>query len=105
MGLGHPVQAWYDDGTAACCRKLARCAPTSRVIMNGTSNPWLDQRVDITLPGYKPTYVLIQSKLGGSSFGNILLGGGIGAVVDGTNGSSNRQVTSPAGSENAGNRR
>lgn len=49
-----------------------------------------DQRADITLAGYKPTYVLIQSKLGGSAFGNILLGGGIGAVVDGTNGSSNR---------------
>lgn len=54
-----------------------------------------DQRADITLPGYKPTYVLIQSKLGGSSFGNILLGGGIGAVVDGTNGSSNRLYPRP----------
>lgn len=54
-----------------------------------------DQRVDLTYPGYKPTYVLIQSKLGGSSFGNILLGGGIGAVVDGTNGSSNRLYPRP----------
>jgi len=54
-----------------------------------------DQRVDITLAGYKPTYVLIQSKLGGSAFGNILLGGGIGAVVDGTNGSSNRLYPRP----------
>lgn len=54
-----------------------------------------DQRADITLPGYKPTYVLIQSKLGGSAFGNILLGGGIGAVVDGTNGSSNRLYPRP----------
>ncbi len=32
----------------------------------------------------------IQSKLGGSAFGNILLGGGIGAVVDGSISSSNR---------------
>lgn len=54
-----------------------------------------DQRADITLAGYKPTYVLIQSKLGGSAFGNILLGGGIGAVVDGTNGSSNRLYPRP----------
>ncbi|MFK4794669.1 hypothetical protein [Sphingobium sp. ZW T5_29] len=54
-----------------------------------------DQRADITLPGYKPTYVLIQSKLGGGSFGNILLGGGIGAVVDGTNGASNRLYPRP----------
>jgi hypothetical protein len=54
-----------------------------------------DQRADFTLAGYKPTYVLIQSKLGGSSFGNILLGGGIGAVVGGTNGSSNRLYPRP----------
>lgn len=54
-----------------------------------------DQRADITLTGYKPTYVLIQSKLGGSAFGNILLGGGIGAVVDGSNGSSNRLYPRP----------
>ena len=54
-----------------------------------------DQRVDLYAEGYKPTYVLIQSKLGGASFGNILLGGGIGAVVDGTNGASNRLFPSP----------
>jgi hypothetical protein len=54
-----------------------------------------DQRVDLIADGYKPTYVLIQSKLGGASFGNILLGGGVGAVVDGTNGSSNRLYPRP----------
>jgi hypothetical protein len=54
-----------------------------------------DQRADITLAGYKPAYVLIQSKLGGSAFGNIILGGGIGAIVDGTNGSSNRLYPRP----------
>jgi hypothetical protein len=54
-----------------------------------------DLRADITLPGHKPTYVLIQSKLGGSTFGNILLGGGVGAIVDGTNGSSNRLYPRP----------
>lgn len=54
-----------------------------------------DQRVDLYYEGYKPTYVLIQSKLGGSTFGNVLLGGGIGAVVDGSNGASNRLFPRP----------
>lgn len=54
-----------------------------------------DLRADISLAGYKPTYVLIQSKLGGSAFGNILLGGGVGAIVDGGNGSSNRLYPRP----------
>ena len=54
-----------------------------------------DQRVDLYAEGYKPTYVLIQSKLGGSTFGNILAGGGIGAVVDGSNGASNRLYPRP----------
>lgn len=48
-----------------------------------------DTRVDITKDGYEPVYVLLQSKLGGSTFGNILLGGGVGAIVDGSNGASN----------------
>ena len=51
-----------------------------------------DLRVDITLAGYNPTYVLIQSKLGGAGFGNILAGGIIGGVVDGSNGASNKLV-------------
>ncbi len=54
-----------------------------------------DLRADMTLPGYKPTYVLIQSKLAGSAFGNILLGGGVGAIVDGSNGASNRLYPRP----------
>lgn len=51
-----------------------------------------DARIDITLAGYKPTYVLLQSKLGGAAFGNILAGGLIGGVVDGSNGASNKLV-------------
>ena len=54
-----------------------------------------DLRADINLAGHKPTYVLIQSKLGGSAFGNILLGGGVGAIVDGSNGASNRLYPKP----------
>jgi len=54
-----------------------------------------DVRADITMAGYKPTYILIQSKLGGASFGNLLLGGGVGAIVDGSNGASNRLYPNP----------
>ncbi|WP_169053530.1 PEGA domain-containing protein [Alteraurantiacibacter aquimixticola] len=54
-----------------------------------------DQRVDISLDGYRSEYVLVQSRLGGSTFGNAILGGGIGAVVDGTNGASNRLYPRP----------
>ena len=48
-----------------------------------------DQRVDFALEGYRPEHVYVQSRLGGSTFGNIIAGGGIGAIVDGTNGASN----------------
>jgi hypothetical protein len=107
--------------TAAVATSLGGCA----TVMNGTKTPYEtatrpsgaavkfsngsscttpcklefrrkdDLRADITLPGHKPTYVLIQSKLGGSAFGNILLGGGVGAIVDGSNGASNRLYPRP----------
>lgn len=54
-----------------------------------------DLRADITMPGYKPTYVLIQSKLGGAGFGNIIAGGIVGGIVDGSNGASNRLYPRP----------
>lgn len=107
--------------TAALATNLAGCA----TVMNGTKTPYRtetrpegatvkftngascttpcnlefrrkdDLRADLTMPGYKPTYVLIQSKLGGSAFGNIILGGGVGAIVDGSNGASNRLYPRP----------
>ncbi len=45
-------------------------------------------RVDIAKEGYEPVYVLVQSKTGAASVGNVLAGGIIGAVVDGSNGSN-----------------
>lgn len=54
-----------------------------------------DLRVDFERDGYKPEYVYVQSRLGGSTFGNILAGGGIGAVVDGSNGASNHLYPEP----------
>lgn len=50
-----------------------------------------DTRVDITKPGFDPVYVLIQSRLAGSTFGNILAGG----VVDGGNSASNTLAPRP----------
>lgn len=54
-----------------------------------------DARVEITKPGFQPVTIYIQSRLAGSTFGNILAGGVIGAVVDGSNGSSNRLYPNP----------
>lgn len=79
------------DGATAKFTSGQECKTPCKLEMKRKS----DQRVDLFANGYKPTYVLIQSKLGGASFGNILLGGGIGAVVDGTNGSSNRLYPRP----------
>ncbi len=54
-----------------------------------------DTRIDINKPGYEPVYVLVQSRLAGSTFGNILAGGIIGGVVDGGNGASNTLYPRP----------
>lgn len=54
-----------------------------------------DLRVDFNLEDYQPEYVYVQSRLGGSTFGNIIMGGGIGAVVDGSNGASNNLYPRP----------
>jgi hypothetical protein len=54
-----------------------------------------DTRVDISKPGYEPVYILVQSRLAGSTFGNILAGGIIGGVVDGGNGASNTLYPRP----------
>jgi PEGA domain len=54
-----------------------------------------DSRVDISKDGYKSEYVLMQSRTGGSTFGNILAGGIIGGVVDASNGASNHLYPNP----------
>jgi hypothetical protein len=54
-----------------------------------------DLRVDFTLAGFRPVYVLVQSKVGGATFGNILAGGIIGAVVDSSNGASKKLIPNP----------
>lgn len=54
-----------------------------------------DLRADFTHEGYRPVYVLIQSKMSGATFGNILAGGIIGGLVDGANGASNKLSPNP----------
>jgi len=46
-------------------------------------------RVDFTREGYQPAYVLVRSKAGGATIGNVLAGGMIGVLVDSSNGSNN----------------
>ena len=45
-------------------------------------------RVDFAKEGYEPVSVLVLSKSGASTFGNVLAGGIIGAAVDAGNGSN-----------------
>ena len=54
-----------------------------------------DFRADISLGGYRPVYVLVHSKTGGATFGNLLAGGIIGAVVDSSNGASKQLSPNP----------
>lgn len=54
-----------------------------------------DFRADVSRDGYKPVYVLVQSRTGGAAAGNILLGGLIGGVVDGANGATNHLYPNP----------
>lgn len=54
-----------------------------------------DSMVTFTRAGYKPVEVYIQSRTGGAALGNILAGGIIGGVVDGSNGASNHLYPDP----------
>lgn len=54
-----------------------------------------DSRVTFTKPGYKPVTIDIQSRTGGGTFGNIIAGGIIGGVVDGSNGAANHLYPDP----------
>jgi hypothetical protein len=54
-----------------------------------------DSVVTYSKAGYQPAKVYIQSRTGGATFGNIIAGGVIGGVIDGTNGASNHLYPSP----------
>lgn len=55
-----------------------------------------DSMVTFTRAGYQPVTLYLQSRTGGSVAGNILAGGIIGGVVDGSNGASNHIHPNPA---------
>lgn len=54
-----------------------------------------DSMVTITLAGYEPVDVYIQSRTGGGVAGNILAGGIIGGVIDASNGAANHLYPDP----------
>lgn len=54
-----------------------------------------DSLVTYSKDGYQPVKVYIQSRTGGATFGNIIAGGVIGGVIDGSNGASNHLYPSP----------
>lgn len=54
-----------------------------------------DSMVTYSKDGYQTVSVYINSKTGGTTFGNILAGGVIGGVVDGANGAANHLVPAP----------
>jgi hypothetical protein len=54
-----------------------------------------DNVVTFTKDGYKTETVYIQSRTGGTAIGNVLAGGIIGGVVDGSNGASNHLYPDP----------
>jgi len=54
-----------------------------------------DSMVTYSKEGYQPVSVYIQSRTGGATFGNIIAGGVIGGVIDGSNGASNHLYPSP----------
>ena len=54
-----------------------------------------DSVVTFTKEGYKSETIYIQSRTGGATVGNILAGGIIGGVIDGSNGASNHLYPDP----------
>jgi hypothetical protein len=54
-----------------------------------------DSMVTYTLEGFEPASVYMQSRLDGAIAGNVIAGGLIGGIVDGSNGASNSLHPSP----------
>ena len=46
--------------------------------------------ITCTKPGYKSTTVSIEEDIAGATFGNIILGGGIGIIFDASSGAAQR---------------
>lgn len=57
--------------------RLSKTTPCAFDLSRGDAH-----QIEVAMPGYKTHRVLLESKFGGAIFGNLLLGGLIGAVVD-----------------------
>lgn len=91
-GTSQPVEFQSDpDGARVELINGLSCQTPCRYEMKRGN----DSRATFTREGYQTVSVFIQSRTGGSAFGNILAGGIIGGVVDGTNGASNHLYPDP----------
>ncbi len=91
-GTSQPVEFQSDPtGAAVELATGLKCETPCRYSMKRGK----DSTVTFTKDGYKPETVYIQSRLGGSAFGNILAGGIVGGIVDGSNGASNKLYPNP----------
>ena len=81
--LDYAIDTTPDGAQATFLDGRSCTTPCELVMPRKTSS-----RVDIVREGYEPTSVLVWSKAGAATLGNVLMGGGIGAVVDGSNGSN-----------------
>jgi len=91
-GTSQPVSFKSDpDGAAVALINGQSCTtPCQYELKRGK-----DSMATIKRDGYKPVNVYIQSRTGGATFGNIIAGGIIGGVVDGSNGASNHLYPNP----------
>ncbi len=91
-GTSQPVEFQSDPtGAEAAIMTGLKCdTPCKASLKRGKDNA-----VTFTKDGYKSETVYIQSRTGGAAFGNILAGGIIGGVVDGSNGASNHLYPDP----------
>lgn len=91
-GTSQPVEFQSDPaGAQAALVTGLKCdTPCKYSLKRGKDNA-----VTFSKEGYKSETVYIQSRMGGSAFGNILAGGIIGGVVDGSNGASNHLYPDP----------
>jgi PEGA domain len=91
-GTSQPVEFSSDPGGAQVklVSGLTCETPCQYSLKRGKDNV-----VTFTKDGYKSETVYIQSRTGGMTVGNVLAGGIIGGVVDGSNGASNHLYPDP----------
>jgi hypothetical protein len=91
-GTSQPVEFQSDPaGAQAALVTGLKCdTPCKYSLKRGKDNA-----VTFSKEGYKSETVYVQSRTGGAALGNVLAGGIIGGVVDGSNGASNHLYPDP----------